>query len=127
MEKLRVSILGYERHRLDLYGGILEDEGYNVHLFYPNVENIEQMGTLIPDFILVDVTEKQCEVGHFLFQWLRAHAHIPVLFCMDKYLEALSVLAYTSEYPASLYTTPFNIDDFIETTHQTLMTRQVCS
>ncbi|GCE14719.1 hypothetical protein [Tengunoibacter tsumagoiensis] len=114
MEQTRVVLLGYERDRIDLYGSILKDEGYDVYLLYPNEANIQIMNTLMPHIVLVDVTKVHCQIGPALFQWLQEHTEIAVLFCMDRYLEAPQVIAYAGNNNETIYADPFSIDGFVE-------------
>lgn len=113
-----VFVFSYSKELRDLYAEMIEDEGYKVYPLLPTAENIEKIADVEFPFILIDITEPDCDVGPFLFSWLQEHRKIPRLFLYNKYLNAVHVQKYIQEQSVPTLNKPFHLDCLLNAIHR---------
>ena len=79
-----ILVLDDDQSILDLYQLVLEEEGYRVHLTKLSFEKVQEVETLHPDLILLDLKMDGHTDGFLLLQKLKMYRptkDIPVILC----------------------------------------------
>lgn len=112
----RILVMNDDQGILDLYGLLLEEEGYEVHLSRIVLEDVRLVEKLHPDCIILDFKFGSDRDGLSLLQQLRMYrptAYIPVILCTAAVGAIREQEDVLREKGIPLIYKPFDIDELL--------------
>ncbi len=113
----RVLVINDDQAILDLYGLLLEGEGYEVHLSKIALENAQQISRIAPDCIILDLKLGFGRNGLALLQQLRMYrptADIPILLCTAAVKMVRDQRDILEKKGIPVVYKPFDVDELLD-------------
>lgn len=114
----RPHILAYDDDRAirDVYRELLAEEGYRVTLAPVPLSNPDEVVTLRPDVVIIDLMAGRDEIGSGFLARLKAHpdtVSLPVLVCSGDAFRLERMRPWLDAWACAVIEKPFDIDDFL--------------
>lgn len=112
----RILVMNDDQGILDLYGLLLTEEGYDVHLSRIVLEDVHLVEKLGPDCVILDFKFGSDRDGLSLLQQLKMYrptAHIPVILCTAAVTAIRQQEDILREKGIPLIYKPFDIEDLL--------------
>lgn len=113
----RMLVINDDQAILDLYGLLLEGEGYETHLSMIAMEDVRDIEELAPDCIILDLKLGFGRSGLVLLQQLKMYrptAHIPIILCTAAVKLVREQEDILKEKGIPIVYKPFDVDELLE-------------
>lgn len=111
---VRIMVIGENQEILELFGVILEEEGYQVYLQTFTPEHRLKVEPILPDMIILDLLLHAQHQGWNMIQQLKlseATASIPLLLCTNAVAAVQEQEVSLRQKGITLLLKPFSIND----------------
>lgn len=122
----RVLVINDDQAILDLYGLLLESEGYEVHLSRIAIENVHQIAKIAPDCIILDLKLGFGRNGLTLLQQLKMYrptADIPVMLCTAAVKMVRDQEDILEKKGIPVVYKPFDVDELLDNVRRLVESR----
>src|SRR5215813_1496860 len=112
----RILVINDTQEILELFTGLLTDEGYEVHTASYGIDELREIERVKPDLLILDYTVGRERNGWQLLQKLkmvRGTAAIPAIICTTAIKLAEEIEGYLYSKNIMVVRKPFDIDDLI--------------
>ena len=114
----RPHVLAYDDDRAirDVYRELLTEEGYSVTPAPAPLSNLDEVVTLQPDVVIVELMAGREEIGSGFLASLKAHpdtVDLPVLVCSGDAPRLERMRRWLDDWACAVIEKPFDIDDFL--------------